>query len=230
MITAIRSNLVLGMVLVLLGVFVMACASGYNKPANDYYEEGLLFYDRMEYVRSVESFTKVLELAPQGKDNHLVYFNRGMAYFKDRRFDQAIYDYTKALELSPLSDKEFKFNALEARANAYHNARLYDEAIGDFGEALELFPRHERAKYLYNNMGWAWIGQGNLDAAVTEFDRALAADSDFDLAYFGRAKVWKKKGDYQRAMIDAKEAAKRDPANKKYDNLLFEIKSEINKK
>lgn len=226
MITAKRSSLVLG--LMLLGVFLMACASGYNKPANDYYEEGLLFYDRMEYTRSVESFTKVLELAPQGKDNHLVYFNRGMAYFKARQYDQAVYDYTKALELSPASDKEFKFNSLEARANAYHNVRRYDESISDLSEALDLFPRHERAKFLHNNMAWSWIGQGNLDAAVNEFDRALAVDPDFDLAYFGRATVWEKKGDYQRAMIDAKEAAKRDPANKKYDNLLFEIKSKLN--
>lgn len=225
--TANRSKVIL--CTMVLGVFLMACASGYNKPANNYYEEGLLFYDRMEYARSVESFTKVLELAPQGKDNHLVYFNRAMAYFKDRQYDQAVYDYTKALELSPSNNREFRFNSLEARANAHHNARRYDESISDLGEALDLFPRHERAKYLYNNMAWSFIGQGNLDAAVNEFNRALGADPDFDLAYFGRATVWKKKGDYQRALSDAKEAAKRDRGNKKYDNLLFEIKSEMKK-
>ena len=116
MTTAIRSKLIYG--IIFLGLLVMACASGYNKPANDYYEEGLLFYDRMEYTRSVDSFTKVLELAPQGKDNHLVYFNRGMAYFKARQYDPSIYDYTKALELSRSYDKEFRFSTFEARANA----------------------------------------------------------------------------------------------------------------
>lgn len=227
MTTAIRSKSIYGVMF--LGLLVMACASGYNKPANDYYEEGLLFYDRMEYARSVESFTRVLELAPQGKDNHLVYFNRGMAHFKARQYDQSIYDYTKALELSPSSDKDFQFNTLEARANADHNARLYDQAISDISEALALFPRHERAKYLYNNRAWAWIGKENFDAAITDFDLALSVDPDFDLAYYGRATVWNKKKDYQRALIDIKEAVRRNASNKKYDDLLFEIKSAVEK-
>ena len=34
-----------------------------------------------------------------------------------------------------------------------------------------------------------------------------------------------KKKDYQRALSDAKEAAKLKPAEKKYDDLLYEIKS-----
>lgn len=225
--TAINSRRVIS--LVVSGLLLMACASGYNKPANDYYEEGLLFYDRMEYDRSVESFTKVLELAPQGRDNHLVYFNRGMAYFKDRQYDQAVYDFTKALEMSPPGDSDFRFSNLVARANAYHSAGRHDETIADISQALELKPGHERAKYLHNNRAWAWIGKGNLDAALADFTQALAIDPDFDLAYFGRASVWKEKQDYQRALIDAKAALERDPANKKYDNLLFEIKSEMGK-
>jgi tetratricopeptide (TPR) repeat protein len=223
---AIRANTGYGMMFLVL--LTMACASGYSKPANDYYEEGLLFYDRMEYARSVESFTRVLELSPHGKDNHLVYFNRGMAYFRDRRFERAIYDYTKALESSPAGDTDFRFSALEARANAYHNARRYDAAIDDISRALDLSPRHERAKYLYNNRAWAWIGKENDDAALTDFDLALSLDPDFDLAYFGRATVWKEKRDYQRALIDIKEAVKRNPSSKKYDDLLFEIKSAMN--
>lgn len=227
MTTAARTNSHYGTILMV--VLVMACASGYNKPADDYYEEGLLFYDRMEYARSVDSFTRVLELAPHGKDNHLVYFNRGMAYFKARQYDQAIYDYTKALESSPAGDEDFRFSTLEARANANHNARRYDAAIDDISRALALFPRHERAKYLYNNRAWAWIAKENYDAAVTDFDLALSLDPDFDLAYFGRATVWEKKQDYQRALIDIKEAVKRNPSSKKYDDLLFEIKSAMNK-
>ena len=225
--TAIRSKSMYG--IVFLGLLVMACASGYNKPANDYYEEGLLFYDRMEYNRSVSSFTKVLELAPQGKDNHLVYFNRGMAYFKARQYDPSIYDYTKALELSRSTDKEFRFSTFEARANANHSAGNYDGAIKDIDAALAISPEHERAKFLYNNRAWARVGKEDYDAAITDYDLALSMDPDFDLAYFGRATVWKIKKDYQRALIDIKEAAKRNPSSKKYDDLLFEIKSEMTK-
>ena len=57
-------------VLLLLGMVVVAaaCSSGAKKYADDYYEEGLIFYERMEYGRSVDSFNKVLELEPDHPD------------------------------------------------------------------------------------------------------------------------------------------------------------------
>ena len=79
-------------------IMTLACSTGYNKHADKYFEEGLLYYERMEYDRSIESFDKTLELAPYGKDNNIVYYNRGMAHLKNRQFDKAIYDFTKSLE------------------------------------------------------------------------------------------------------------------------------------
>lgn len=55
--------------------FLLSCATGYNKYADQYYDEGLIFYEKMEYARSIDSFKKVLEIAPYGEDNDLVYYN-----------------------------------------------------------------------------------------------------------------------------------------------------------
>ena len=48
---------------IIILITILSCSTGYNKPADQYYEEGLLFFERMEYDRSIESFDKVLELS-----------------------------------------------------------------------------------------------------------------------------------------------------------------------
>jgi tetratricopeptide (TPR) repeat protein len=205
--------------------FLLSCATDYNKYADQYYQEGLVFYERMEYDRSIDSFKKVLEVAPYGTDNDLVYYNLGMAYFKQRQYDESIYQFTKALELIPEKGNKRKFNVLEWRGNAYQQNKDFDNAIKDYSGAIHLIPTHENIKNIYHNRAWSWINKRNYDKAIEDFSSAISIDPKFDASYYGRAYVWYKKADLQRAIIDAKEAVKLNPANKKYDDLLYEIKS-----
>ena len=215
-------------ILVIL-IFLLSCSTGYNKHANQYYDEGLVFYEKMEYGRSIDSFKKVLEVAPYGKDNDIVYFNLGMAYFKQRKFDESIYQFTKALELIPKEGNKRKFKVLMWRANAYQQNREFDDAIKDYSDAIQLIPKHENIKRIYLNRAWSWINKGDYDRAIADFSNAISIDSEFDDSYYGRAYVWYKKGDLQRAIIDAKEAVKLSPKNEKYDDLLYKIKSSMTK-
>jgi len=211
-------------------MFLLSCGAGYNKYADQYYDEGLIFYEKMEYDRSIDSFTKVLEVEPYGKDNHLVYYNLGMAYFKNRQYDESIYQFTKALELTPEKDNKRKFNVLEWRANAFEQNKEFDNAIKDYSDAIQLIPKHENIKDIYHNRAWSWINKGNYDKAIEDFSSAISIDPEFDASYYGRAYVWFKKADFQRAIIDAKEAVRLSSGNKKYDDLLYEIKSSMSKK
>jgi tetratricopeptide (TPR) repeat protein len=204
---------------------MISCSTGYNKHSDQYFEEGLLYFERMEYGRSIESFDKVLELAPYGKDNNVVYYNRGMAYLKNRQYDSAIYDFTKALELTPDSNRELEFDILVFRGEAYQKSKELDPAIKDYSDALILIPKHEDAKHLYSSRAWIWSAKGEPAKAIEDFSRAIKIDRKFDTAYFGRASVWFKEKDFQRALADAKEAVKLKPANKQYEDLLFEIQS-----
>ncbi|MGD9383538.1 MAG: tetratricopeptide repeat protein [Desulfobacterales bacterium] len=206
-------------------IFLLSCATDYNKYADQYYQEGLVFYERMEYDRSIDSFKKVLEVAPYGIDNDLVYYNLGMAYFKQRQYDESIYQFTKALELIPEKSNKRKFNVLEWRGNAYQQNKDFDNAIKDYSGAIHLIPTHENIKNIYHNRAWSWINKRNYDKAIEDFSSAISIDPEFDASYYGRAYVWYKKADLQRAIIDAKEAVKLNPSNKKYDDLLYEIKS-----
>jgi tetratricopeptide (TPR) repeat protein len=208
----------------------MSCSSGYNKHADQYYEEGILFYERMEYERSIESFDKVLELAPYGKDNNLVYFNRGMAYLKNRQYDKSIYDLTKALELTSYSDNKLKFDIFAFRGEAYQKNNELDNAIKDYSEAVRLKPKHKSIKYIYSSRAWVWFAKEDYMMAINDFSKAIKVDPELDEAYFGRASVWYKKKDFQRALADAKEAVRLEPANKKYEDLLFKTKSAMDQK
>ena len=67
----------IGSIAVALALFG-ACSTGPDKYAQQHYEEGLLFYEKMEYDRAIDSFAKVLELTPLAKDNYLVYYNQGI--------------------------------------------------------------------------------------------------------------------------------------------------------
>jgi len=211
-------------------MFLLSCCTGYNKYSNQHYDEGLIFYERMEYDRSIDSFMKVLEIAPYDKYNYLVYYNLGMAYFKNRQYYESIYQFTKALEITPVKDKERKFDILEWRGNASQKNNAFDYAIKDYSYAIRLIPEHENIKNIYHNRAWIWVNKGNYDKAIKDFSKAISIDPKLDASYYGRASIWFKKADFQRAVIDAKEAVKLKPANKKYDDLLYEIKSSINKK
>ena len=209
---------------------LLSCSSGYNKHADQYYEEGLLFYERMEYDRSIESFDRVLELAPYGKDNNIVYYNRGMAHLKNRQYNKSIYDFTKAMELTSAGEKKLRFDILAFRGEAYQKSKKLDPAIKDYSDAIQLIPKHKNIKQIYSSRAWVWFDQEDFSMSINDFSKAIIIDPELDAAYFGRATVWLKTKDFQRALADAKEAVKLKPTNRQYEDLLFKIKSSIRQK
>ena len=44
-----NKNFILIFIVSLIIILTLSCSSGYNKHADQYFEEGLLFYDRMDY-------------------------------------------------------------------------------------------------------------------------------------------------------------------------------------
>ena len=206
-----------------------SCASENKKFADKYYKQGLVFYKSMEYDRAVDDFTKALEINPKDRENHKVYYMRGRSHFKNRQYDPAINDFNKALEICPASDKETKFLILESRGNSFHSLNKNDDALKDFSDAIALNPLHKNIKYVYNNRGWVWHNKADYQKASKDFYAALAVDSSFAPAYYGRAQSWDKLGNLERALEDAKEALRLEPATKKYEDLVFELRAKMKK-
>lgn len=211
--------------LFLMMLCILSCSKGYNKYADEYYAQGKIFYQNMDYDRSIDSFSKVLELAPAGEENNRVYYMRGRSYLKNRQYEKAIYDFSRALELTGESDKSLRFLIYEMRGDAYFGNNAWTSAIQDYWKALAEDVDNENAKYVYLNRGWAYLNNKELESAIKDFDKAISIDSKLAEAYFGRANAWLKKTDPQRALTDAKEALKLKPDENKYDDLVYEISS-----
>ena len=208
----------------------ISCATNNKKYADEYYEQGLVFYKSMEYDRSIDDFTKALEINPKDKENHKVYYMRGRSYLENRQYDQAINDFTKALEICPATDKATRFSIIESRGNSYHALNKSDAAIKDFSDTIALNPRHKNIKYVYNNRGWIWQSKEDYEKAVKDYYAALALDPAFAPSYYGRASAYYKSGNLPRALEDAKEALRLEPETKKYDDLVFELKAKMKAK
>lgn len=210
-----------------LMLLLSACANSNKKYADEYYKQGLVFYNSMEYDRSIDDFTKALEINPKDKENHKVYYMRGRSYSENRQYNEAINDFTKALEICPDTDKATKFLIIESRGNSYHALNKSDAALKDFSDAIALNPMHKNIKYVYSNRGWIWQSKQDYEKAIKDYYAALKIDPAFAPSYYGRASAYYKSGNLPRAIEDAKEALRLDPETKKYDNLLFELKGKI---
>ncbi|MBI5580992.1 MAG: tetratricopeptide repeat protein [Deltaproteobacteria bacterium] len=211
--------------LLLVFLATLSCSTGYNKYADEYYAQGKIYYENMEYDRSIDSFTKVLELAPDGDENNRVYYMRGRSYLKNRQYDQAIYDFSKALDLTGKSDKPMRFLVYEVRGDGYFGKKAWPNAIQDYSMAISLLPEHENVKYVYLNRGWASLNNNDLESAIKDFSKATSIDPKLAEAYYGRGTAWLKKADPQRALPDAKEALRLKPDVVKYDDFVYEISS-----
>jgi tetratricopeptide (TPR) repeat protein len=207
----------------------IACAANNKKFADKYYEQGLVFYQSMEYDRAIDDFAKALEINPKDRENHKVYYMRGKSSLQNRQYDPAINDFTKALEICPATDKETQFLILESRGDSYHALNKNDAALKDFSDAIALNPQHANIKYVYTNRGWVWQNKADYQKASEDFYAALAIDPAFAPAYYGRAQSWDKLGNLERALEDAKEALRLEPATQKYEDLVFELRAKMKK-
>ena len=215
---------------VLFSAITLSCSKGYNKYANESYEQGRIFYENMDYDRAIDSFTKVLELAPAGEENNRVYYMRGLSYSRNRQYDKAVYDFSRALELTDTGDKSFRFLIYEMRGDAYFGQNAWPSAIQDYWKAVAEDLDNQNAKYVYLNRGWAYLYDNDPQAAIKDFDRTISLDAALADAYYGRGNAWLKRADPQRALADAKEALKLKPDEKRYDDLVYEISSGTKRK
>lgn len=85
-----------------------------------------------------------------------------------------------------------------AAGNQASQRQDYDTAIKQFTRAIELNP----APVFFGLRGDIYWRQGNFDAALADYSQAIAmAPTEAD-NYFGRARVWRDKGDKAAAVAD----------------------------
>ena len=202
--------------------------------AEGFYFRGYIEHKRKSYDKSIESFSKAIELKP---DYAYAYNNRGIVYGERGNYDRAMEDFTRALELNPddagvyynlgiVCDDAGNYakaieeytNSLELNpddADAYFNRGIvhkhqgdYDKAIEDYTKAIELKPDSADAFYSRGN---AYRHQFEYNKAIEDFTKAIELNPEYVYAYNNRGLAYDCQGNYERALEDLTKAIELKP-------------------
>lgn len=145
-----------------------------------------------EYDRAVADLDAAVRLDPKIAG---LYLERGLALDAKGEHTLAIADFGEAIGRNPgLVQAHF------GRAIAYEDAGQHELSTADLNNAMRLDRNMVGA--LHMQRGNALRSAHQYDKAISAFDRAIDINSNWPLAYFGRAVSFEDKGDSERAAAD----------------------------
>lgn len=159
-------------------LIAMLVASGCES-ASDHNKRGNALYDKGEYDRAIEEYTRAIRLDPNFA---IAYNSRGIAWYEKGEYDRAIEDFTGAIRLDPESA-----DAYNSRGRVWSVKEEYDLAITDLTEAIRLDPDFAIA---YNNRGLAWDYKGEYDREIEDYTRAIRLDPESAISFDALAWLW----------------------------------------
>jgi tetratricopeptide (TPR) repeat protein len=134
-------------------------------------------------AKQKEILEKLVSAYPNDERAH---FNLGGYYFGQQDFTQAINHYKRATELGP--DYSTAFNIL---GYAYRQNEAYSDAENAFKKYIDLIPNDPNP---YDSYAELLLKMGRFDEAITQYNKALAIDSNFINSHFGIAAALTYKG------------------------------------
>lgn len=165
-----------------------------------YYNLGVMYMNRGEHDRAIDSFLKSLELKPEAPD---VLNNLGLAYSSKGMNDLALKSYALALSFNP--------NMPEAYANmglVYEAEGNLDMAISSFEKAVAIDPEFAEGYY---SLGNYYDTKGDLSKASESYNKAIELKPYYAAAHNNLGIVYLKQGLREKAMGMFQEALKLDP-------------------
>jgi len=151
-------------------------------------------YSAARREQVISDYGKAFALKP---DYAEAYYGQGTLLL-DQDFDRAIADYTRIIELKP--DWQGG-GAYQARAAAYAAKGDDRRALADRTELVRMKPGRDA----YVDRGFVYLRLTDYDAAAADFQKALEFEAH-PSAHAGLAAVYRAKGDFDRALMEANTA------------------------
>lgn len=159
----------------------------------DYVLQGNEFYQKRDYAKAIEAYSKCIELAPNVCEPH---FLRGNAKAASGDHKKAIEDYDKAVfyrdrpflnfnsDTTKLIFTPILFMVYFNRGNAKSVLQEYEGALEDYTKAIEQnLPGHDDLALHFNRAN-TYADLHKFDEAVAEYDKVI--DSGFPAAHFNK--------------------------------------------
>jgi tetratricopeptide (TPR) repeat protein len=146
-------------------------------PATDFYRSYNIAWEltqKGKYEEAIVAWKKALELNP---DEASVHLNLGVTLARLGRPDEAVVEYRKALEINP-DDAETHYRFGMSLADM----GKFDEAVAEYEKGLALRPKDAKDADLatvYDFLGRARAGKGDMAAAVKDFEKATQLNPGF---------------------------------------------------
>lgn len=131
--------------LYILFLFAAAGAAAQQMPERQQVRKGNRAYDRGDYQKSIERYSRALELAPGSFE---AAYDLGNALYKAEMFDRAEQTMTRAAA-DTLRTAEERAEAFHNLGNAQFRQQKYKEALESYRQALRLDPSDMETKYNY---------------------------------------------------------------------------------
>jgi len=189
----------------LLFCFLIACVgcgtTGPIKEVADLCDQGIKFGENGEHQKSIDMFTRVIELAPQ---NIVAYYNRGVAFGSLGKHDQAIADFNMVIKHDPQNSLAF-----HNRGREYFAMIRHEQAIADITKSIELYPQDATAFY---DRGVAYSSHGKKDLAMADYKKAIEIDSQLPDAFYNLGCLYSLRKQPEEALAHLKRSCELDPS------------------
>jgi tetratricopeptide (TPR) repeat protein len=169
------------------------------------YLTGLDHFQRGRHTAALESFSAALLAQP---DRYWARYYQALCYARLGHRPELVRD---ALTVCLAQRSDVVWPYLQ-RGFAHAQLGLYDSADADFREAERLLgdrPDPEARYVLLNNRAVARVGQGRIESAFADLDRAVGVKPEMYHAYVTRAQAFHLKNDTGRALASLDEALTR---------------------
>jgi len=147
----------------------------------------VLLAERGDYGLDIRRFTQAIDSGELSQENlSIAYYNRGNAWSNKGKYNRAIADYTKAIEIDPEYADAYYNRALAWKNKGY---RYYKKAAADFKKST----------------------MANRMAIIANLTKIIEMTPNDPKVYYNRGIIWKKIGDYDKALADYTKAIEIDP-------------------
>ncbi len=160
-----------------------------------YLNRGAAEFQKKRYDDAIKDFTAAIEIDPSRTDP---YGRRGQAYEEKKEIDKALADYDRALE----RDSNQGLPHLQ-RGTILYDRDEFEKALTDFKEVTRIWPNYAHGFLM---RGRCLVKQDDLEHALANFDACIAMQPWNVQAHEERAKVYRRRGDSERAFFDTAEA------------------------
>ena len=174
-----------------------------------HYSLGLYYYLNLDFESAVDQFESALDYAKPATsktnlvDPAIVYYYLGKSYQFLEKYEEAQAALEEAARLNPKEPAIALAQAYNQRAMGHE-----EEKQNALQRAIDLCNRLPSTKAVIYDRALAYEGQGDLEAALREYEALLREEPDFFIAYLSSARILSQFDRYDEAMARYQQAAR----------------------